>query len=294
MLTRIRIRQANDYVKRISERIIDVLADLIIVGVMLLFRLLRWLITVALPRGIAAIATFVLRLLGTSAVTSGVVVISIMLSAVLYWHVGRPYFDREPVRIVERFDRQLQSGQQVVGKEERLRINLSCAAWGAADDMRDPQDRLAAAVTIVNVATDKGQKVEREENGKKFTEVFVDTCAVFQSFETLAVPGESFTIPRSEWSVKSALRWAGVSPQAAHDETEELLRKYMQDPKPFLKERPWLPDSRRYIRAAWKLSPWPRVDKGGMRKVMCRLHGQPDVEPEFFRLKKDPKEVCPP
>src|SRR3989344_5926412 len=63
--------------------------------------------------------------------------------------------------------------------EERARIDdafIACAALGGADDGTNPQERLAAAITIVNVAFEKAARIEKVVDGKKIVEVIGDTC----------------------------------------------------------------------------------------------------------------------
>lgn len=164
--------------------------------------------------------------------------------------------------------------------QERVRIHealVNCAALGGADNSDVPQARLAHAVTIYNIAMETAVRAKNE--------IIADTCAVFNTFGELMVPGESTEAWRREWNV----RMFSVS-QEAFDVTARAFRRYLEDPKPLLLEQPWLTQSVRSIRTRWKR--WaPYQNEAGMRTKMCRLYGTPPGD-EFFRYKKSPDEVC--
>jgi hypothetical protein len=170
---------------------------------------------------------------------------------------------------------------------EKIRLdeaNLLCAALDGANNAKDPQQRIAAAITNINLAKQQGQRIETEEGGQKVVEIILDTCTVFQTFETLMIPGEKTS---ARQFVTNAKAFVG---ETALDGTMRAVREYMKDPKQFFLANPWEADSVRMIRTTWKLFA-PYQDTKGMRASMCRLWGMPDTTAEFFRPKK-PAERC--
>jgi|GEM_PF-6546422 len=175
-------------------------------------------------------------------------------------------------------------------KERRIvnDANLKCLAFAGADDGRDrdPQERLFLAVTTLNLATEKGVRIEKEENGKKVIEVTIDACEIYESFGILMVPGQKTSQIRSTiWA------WAFLSASQIN-QTRSMVRDYLDNPQPYLKQWPWLPESTRALRMAWRGSATPTQDLEGMRNAMCRLWGEPNKTAEFFRYKKGPDDDC--
>jgi len=175
-------------------------------------------------------------------------------------------------------------------KERRIvdDANLKCLSYAGADDGkdRDPQERLFLAITTLNLASEKGVRVEKEENGRKVVDVTIDACEVYESFGILMMPGQKTSQLRST-------KWAWMFLTSSQiNQTKKFVREYLENPEPFLKQWPWLPESSRALRMAWRGTATPTQDLEGMRKTMCRLWGQPGKTAEFFRYKKGPDDDC--
>lgn len=238
-------------------------------------------------RTVAALGRYIIAILNTNAVaypaTAVATVLTIFVCFNWWWTGNIPFFDGQSFGPPSYYDvPRVQTGHQVQRSQqtqpqipERLRKDkrtLWYASLAATDDMSEPNDRLAAAITNLNIALDNAVRIEKGD----YVELVADTYPVFKQYKALAYPGQIFSWPRLEWYV--------LQFEANREDVEKtvgMLQAYLDNPAQFLAERPWLPKARSYNRT--KQRPQPSVDPQRVRETNCLLAGTADKPPEFFR-----------